>query len=256
MKNKLEVIALSLTLMVSMASIVGCSNSNSTSTEASVSNNDVSINSSAETTIDESSIAESSSEISYETTSTAESIVSSNSSAVDPDVEERSYSKEEKTEFQDTKIANYKYYPASGQYYYLGNESIVTIQSVFSTCPIVNGSTVKEIIIPETIKSIPKDAFVGCPNLEKLVILNPNCEIERERILPKADPNDNTLSLYTYNNKPIAIYFYFKADKTDPHTNIFYNIEDCSKVFEVVGRYYSGEDYNNCLHDLATESYE
>ena len=109
MKNKVKITALTLALIVSMASIVGCSNNNSTSTEASVSSN-VSTETSTESSIEESSISESSAE-SSETTSTAENSISSNSSAIDPVVEERSYSKEEQTEFQDTKILNYKYYP-------------------------------------------------------------------------------------------------------------------------------------------------
>lgn len=176
MKNKVKITTLILALMVSMVSIVGCSNNNSTSTEASVSSSS-SIEPSVESSIiEESSILESSAEISSETTSTAESSISS-SSAVDPVVEERSYSDKEKTEFQDTKIPNYKYYPASGEYYYLGNESVVTIQPIFSICPNVNGSTIKEIIVPETVTKIPKGAFTGCTNLEKLVILNPDCEI-------------------------------------------------------------------------------
>ena len=199
MKNKVKITALTLALIVSMANIVGCSNNSSTSTEASVSSN-VSTETSTESSIEESSISESSAEISSETTSTAESSISS-SSAVDPVVEERSYSDKEKTEFQDTKIPNYKYYPASGEYYYLGNESVVTIQPIFSICPNVNGSTIKEIIVPETVTKIPQGAFTGCINLEKLVILNPDCEIEDGRILPKADPNAKYNS---YNNKPVS----------------------------------------------------
>ena len=108
MKNKVKITALTLALIVSMASIVGCSNNSSTSAEASVSSNS-SIESSIESSIGESSVSKSSAEISSETTSATESSVSSNSSAIDPVVEERSYSKEEQTEFQDTKILNYKY---------------------------------------------------------------------------------------------------------------------------------------------------
>ena len=232
MKNKVKITTLILALMVSMVSIVGCSNNNSTSTEASVSSNS-SIESSVESSIDESesSVSESSAEISSETTSATESSVSSNSSAIDPDVEERSYSDEEKTEFQDTKIPNYKYYPASGEYYYLGNENVVTIQPIFSICPNVNGSTIKEIIVPETVTKIPKGAFTGCTNLEKLVILNPDCEIEDGRILPKADPNAKYNS---YNNKLINIYCYFRSDKTIPKQRLF-GLQGCSKVFNALG---------------------
>ncbi|WP_444442583.1 hypothetical protein [Pseudoruminococcus massiliensis] len=233
-----------------MVSIVGCSNNNSTSTEASVSSNS-SIESSIESSIGESSISESSAE-SYETTSAAESSVSSNSSAVDPVVEERSYSDKEKTEFQDTKIPNYKYYPASGEYYYLGNESVVTIQPIFSICPNVNGSTIKEIIVPETVTKIPQGAFTGCINLEKLVILNPDCEIEDGRILPKADPNAKYNS---YNNKLINIYCYFRSDKTIPKQRLV-GIQGCSKVFNALGGSYTGKDFDKCMHDLAEESYE
>lgn len=116
MKNKVKITTLILALMVSMANIVGCSNNSSTSTEASVSSNS-SIESSIESSIGESSISESSAE-SYETTSAAESSVSSNSSAVDPVVEERSYNKDEQTKFQSTRILNYKYYPYNKTYYY------------------------------------------------------------------------------------------------------------------------------------------
>ena len=178
MKNKVKITALILALMVSMASIVGCSNNNSTSTEASVSSN-VSIETSTESSIEESSISESSAE-SYETTSKAESSVtsnSSNSSAIDPDVEERSYSDEEKREFYDTKIIGYQYSPLNKSYYYHGSMSNITIPSEFTICPYVNNKNVKEIIIPETVTKIPKGAFTGCTNLEKLVILNPDCEI-------------------------------------------------------------------------------
>lgn len=176
MKNKVKITALILALMVSIASIVGCSNNNSTSTEASVSSNS-SIESSIESSIGESSISESSAE-SYETTSATESSVSSNSSAIDPDVEERSYNKDEQTKFQSTRILNYKYYSYNKTYYYKGNESTITIPEVFSECPHIMSDTVKEIIVPETIKKITTDAFTGCPNLEKLVILNPDCEFD------------------------------------------------------------------------------
>ena len=251
MKNKVKITTLILALMVSMVSIVGCSNNNSTSTEASVSSSS-SIEPSVESSIiEESSILESSAEISSETTSTAESSISS-SSAVDPVVEERSYSDKEKTEFQDTKIPNYKYYPASGEYYYLGNESVVTIQPIFSICPNVNGSTIKEIIVPETVTKIPKGAFTGCTNLEKLVILNPDCEIENGRILPKADPN---AKYNTYNNKLINIYCYFRSDKTIPKQRLF-GLQGCSKVFNALGNSYTGKDFDKCMHDLAEESYE
>ena len=252
MKNKVKITTLILALMVSMVSIVGCSNNNSTSTEASVSSSS-SIEPSVESSIiEESSILESSAEISSETTSAAESSVSSNSSAVDPVVEERTYSDKEKTEFQDTKIPNYKYYPASGEYYYLGNESVVTIQPIFSICPNVNGSTIKEIIVPETVTKIPQGAFTGCINLEKLVILNPDCEIEDGRILPKADPNAKYNS---YNNKLINIYCYFRSDKTIPKQRLV-GIQGCSKVFNALGGSYTGKDFDKCMHDLAEESYE
>ena len=251
MKNKVKITTLILALMVSMVSIVGCSNNNSTSTEANVSSNS-SIESSAESSIEESSTLESSAEISSETTSTAENSISSNSSAIDPVVEERSYSDKEKTEFQDTKIPNYKYYPASGEYYYLGNESVVTIQPIFSICPNVNGSTIKEIIVPETVTKIPKGAFTGCTNLEKLVILNPDCEIEDGRILPKADPNAKYNS---YNNKLINIYCYFRSDKTIPKQRLV-GIQGCSKVFNALGGSYTGKNFDKCMHDLAEESYE
>ncbi|WP_418517412.1 hypothetical protein [Pseudoruminococcus massiliensis] len=252
MKNKVKITTLILALMVSMVSIVGCSNNNSTSTEASVSSNS-SIEPSVESSIiEESSTLESSAEISSETTSTAENSISSNSSAIDPVVEERSYSDKEKTEFQDTKIPNYKYYPASGEYYYLGNESVVTIQPIFSICPNVNGSTIKEIIVPETVTKIPKGAFTGCTSLEKLVILNPDCEIEDGRILPKADPNAKYNS---YNNKLINIYCYFRSDKTIPKQRLV-GIQGCSKVFNALGGSYTGKDFDKCMHDLAEESYE
>ena len=251
MKNKVKITTLILALMVSMVSIVGCSNNNSTSTEASVSSSS-SIEPSVESSIiEESSILESSAEISSETTSTAESSISS-SSAVDPVVEERSYSDKEKTEFQDTKIPNYKYYPASGEYYYLGNESVVTIQPIFSICPNVNGSTIKEIIVPETVTKIPQGALTGCTNLEKLVILNPDCEIKNGRILPKADPN---AKYNTYNNKLINIYCYFRSDKTIPKQRLF-GLQGCSKVFNALGGSYTGKDFDKCMHDLAEESYE
>lgn len=253
MKNRVKIISLAMVLIISMVSIVGCSNK-TTNTEASVSSSNVSTETSTEPSIEESNTSESSVEVSYETTSAAESSVisSSNSSAVDPDVEERSYSKEEKTEFQDTKIPDYKYYPASGEYYYLGNESVVTIPSIFSICPNVNGSTIKEIIVPETVTKIPKGAFTGCKNLEKLVILNPDCEIEDGGILPPADPNNKYNS---YNNKLVDIYCYFMSDKSVPKTRQWGGSLN-SKVLNKIGKYYSSSNYFKYIHDLATESYE
>ncbi len=251
MKNKVKITTLTLALMVSIVSIVGCSNNNSTSTEASVSSNS-SIESSVESSIiEESSILESSAEISSETTSTAESSISS-SSAVDPVVEERSYSDEEKREFYDTKIIGYQYSPLNKSYYYHGSMSNITIPSEFTICPYVNNKNVKEIIIPETVTKIPKGAFTGCTNLEKLVILNPDCEIEDGRILPKADPNAKYNS---YNNKLINIYCYFRSDKTIPKQRLV-GIQGCSKVFNALGGSYTGKDFDKCMHDLAEESYE
>lgn len=251
MKNNVKITALILALIVSMASIVGCSNNSSTSTEASVSSNS-SIEPSVESSIiEESSTLESSAEISSETTSTAENSISSNSSAIDPVVEERSYSKEEQTKFQSTRILNYKYYPYN-KTYYKGNESTITIPEVFSECPHIMSDTVKEIIVPETIKKITTDAFTGCPNLEKLVILNPDCEIENGRILPKADPN---AKYNTYNNKLINIYCYFRSDKTIPKQRLF-GLQGCSKVFNALGNSYTGKIFDKCMHDLAEESYE
>lgn len=251
MKNNVKITALILALIVSMASIVGCSNNSSTRAEASVSSNS-SIEPSVESSIiEESSILESSAEISSETTSTAESSISS-SSAVDPVVEERSYSDEEKYKDQDTRIPFYKYSPASKTYSYQGYETKITIPSDFSTCPLVYSKNVKEIIVPETVTKIPKGAFTGCTNLEKLVILNPDCEIEDGRILPKADPNAKYNS---YNNKLINIYCYFRSDKTIPKQRLV-GIQGCSKVFNALGGSYTGKDFDKCMHDLAEESYE
>ena len=255
MKNKVKITALILALMVSIASIVGCSNNNSTSTEASVSSSS-SIEPSVESSIiEESSILESSAEISSETTSTAESSISSssNSSAVDPAVEERSYSKEETYKPQPTKFSDYSYYPAGNSYCYSGSASKVIIPSEFTECPGFNyDNDVKEIIVPETVTKIPKGAFTGCTNLEKLVILNPDCEIEDGRILPKADPNAKYNS---YNNKLINIYCYFRSDKTIPKQRLV-GIQGCSKVFNALGGSYTGKDFDKCMHDLAEESYE
>ena len=127
MKNKVKITALTLALIVSMASIVGCSNNSSTSAEASVSSNS-SIESSIESSIGESSVSESSAEISSETTSATESSVSSNSSAVDPVVEERSYSDEEKYKPQPTKFSDYSYYPAVNGYEYSGKEDARSVK--------------------------------------------------------------------------------------------------------------------------------
>ena len=252
MKNKVKITALTLALIVSMASIVGCSNNSSTSAEASVSSNS-SIESSIESSIGESSVSKSSAEISSETTSATESSVSSNSSAIDPDVEERSYSDEEKYKPQPTKFSDYSYYPAVNGYEYSGNASKVTIPSEFTKCPgFYYDNNVKEIIVPETVTKIPKGAFTGCTNLEKLVILNPDCEIEDGRILPKADPNAKYNS---YNNKLINIYCYFRSDKTIPKQRLV-GIQGCSKVFNALGNSYTGKNFDKYMHDLAEESYE
>lgn len=254
MRNRVKIISLAMILMTSMVGIVGCSNK-TTNTEASVSSSNVSTETSTESSIQESSISESSVEVSYEATSSEESSVinSSNSSAVDPDVEERSYSKEETYKPQPTKFSDYSYYPAGNSYCYSGSASKVIIPSEFTECPGFNyDNDVKEIIVPETVTKIPKGAFTGCTNLEKLVILNPDCEIEDGRILPKADPNAKYKS---YNNKLIDIYCYFRSDKTIPKQRLF-GIQGCSKVFNALGGSYTGKDFDKCMHDLAEESYE
>lgn len=242
MKNKVKITTLILALMVSMVSIVGCSNNNSTSTEANVSSNS-SIESSAESSIEESSTLESSAEISSETTSTAESSISSssNSSAVDPAVEERSYSKEETYKPQPTKFSDYSYYPAGNSYCYSGSASKVIIPSEFTECPGFNyDNDVKEIIVPETVTKIPKRTFSGCKKLEKLVILNPDCEIEGG-ILPK--------------DSLINIYCYFRSDKTIPKQRLL-GLQGCGKAFNALGSRYNGKNFDKYMHDLAEESYE
>ena len=249
MKNKVKITTLILALMVSMVSIVGCSNNNSTSTEASVSSNS-SIESSIESSIGESSISESSAE-SYETTSAAESSVSSNSSAVDPVVEERSYNKDEQTKFQSTRILNYKYYPYNKTYYYKGNESTITIPEVFSECPHIMSDTVKEIIVPETIKKITTDAFTGCPNLEKLVILNPDCEFDvtRSSGIGYLSEIENILP-----NNNVNIYLYCHSDKTPADKSG--NRVIPKSLTSSTAKFFSANYSTLLIHDLAEESYE
>lgn len=247
MKNKVKITTLTLALMVSMVSIVGCSNNNSTSTEASVSSNS-SIESSIESSIGESSISESSAE-SYETTSAAESSVSSNSSAVDPVVEERSYNKDEQTKFQSTRILNYKYYPYNKTYYYKGNESTITIPEVFSECPHIMSDTVKEIIVPETIKKITTDAFTGCPNLEKLVILNPDCEFDVKFLNSGVGYPPEILS-----NSNVNIYLYCHSDKTPADKSG--NRVIPKSLTSSTAKFFSANYSTLLIHDLAEESYE
>jgi len=248
MKNKVKITTLILALMVSMVSIVGCSNNNSTSTEASVSSNS-SIEPSVESSIGESSVSKSSAEISSETTSATESSVSSNSSAIDPVVEERSYSKEEQTEFQDTKILNYKYYPYNKTYYYRGNESIITIPEVFSECPHIKSDTVKEIIVPETVKTIPKNSFTGCPNLEKLVILNPDCEFDVKFLNSGVGYPPEILS-----NSNVNIYLYCHSDKTPADKSG--NRVIPKSLTSSTAKFFSANYSTLLIHDLAEESYE
>jgi hypothetical protein len=242
MKNKVKITTLTLALMVSIVSIVGCSNNNSTSTEASVSSNS-SIESSSEVSEDETSTFESSEEMSYEIVNSTENSLSSNSSAVDPAVEERSYSDDEKYKDQTTRIPNYKYAPAAKHYVYAGYESKVIIPSDFTICPYFperTSSSVREIIVSENITKIPTNAFGGCKNLEKLVILNPDCEIERG-ILPK--------------DSLINIYCYFRSDKTIPKQRLF-GLQGCGKAFNALGSRYNGKNFDKYMHDLAEESYE
>lgn len=247
MKNKVKITTLILALMVSMANIVGCSNNSSTSTEASVSSNS-SIESSIESSIGESSISESSAE-SYETTSAAESSVSSNSSAVDPVVEERSYNKDEQTKFQSTRILNYKYYPYNKTYYYKGNESTITIPEVFSECPHIMSDTVKEIIVPETIKKITTDAFTGCPNLEKLVILNPDCEFDVKFLNSGVGYPPEILS-----NSNVNIYLYCHSDKTPADKSG--NRVIPKSLTSSTAKFFSANYSTLLILDLASESYE
>ena len=249
MKNKVKITALILALMVSIASIVGCSNNSSTSTEASVSSNS-SIESSVESSIiEESSILESSAEISSETTSTAESSISSNSSAIDPAVEERSYSDEEKYKDQDTRIPFYKYSPASKTYSYQGYETKITIPSDFSTCPLVYSKNVKEIIVPETVTKIPKGAFTGCPNLEKLVILNPDCEFDVKFLNSRVGYPPEILS-----NSNVNIYLYCHSDKTPADKSG--NRVIPKSLTSSTAKFFSANYSTLLIHDLASESYE
>ena len=249
MKNKVKITALILALMVSIASIVGCSNNSSTSTEASVSSNS-SIESSVESSIiEESSILESSAEISSETTSTAESSISSNSSAIDPVVEERSYSDEEKYKDQDTRIPFYKYSPASKTYSYQGYETKITIPSDFSTCPLVYSKNVKEIIVPETVTKIPKGAFTGCPNLEKLVILNPDCEFDVKFLNSRVGYPPEILS-----NSNVNIYLYCHSDKTPADKSG--NRVILKSLTSSTAKFFSANYSTLLIHDLASESYE
>lgn len=248
MKNKVKITTLILALMVSIVSIVGCSNNSSTSTEASVLSN-VSTETSTESSIEESSISESSAEISYKTTSTAESSVSSNSSAIDPDVEERSYNKDEQTKFQSTRILNYKYYPYNKTYYYKGNESTITIPEVFSECPHIMSDTVKEIIVPETIKKITTDAFTGCPNLEKLVILNPDCEFDVKFLNSGVGYPPEILS-----NSNVNIYLYCHSDKTPADKSG--NRVIPKSLTSSTAKFFSANYSTLLIHDLASESYE
>lgn len=252
MKNKVKITALILALMVSIASIVGCSNNSSTRAEASVSSNS-SIESSIESSIGESSVSESSAEISFETTSATESSVSSNSnsSAIDPVVEERSYNKDEQTKFQSTRILNYKYYPYNKTYYYKGNESTITIPEVFSECPHIMSDTVKEIIVPETIKKITTDAFTGCPNLEKLVILNPDCEFDvtRSSGIGYLSEIENILP-----NNNVNIYLYCHSDKTPADKSG--NRVIPKSLTSSTAKFFSANYSTLLIHDLAEESYE
>ena len=246
MKNKVKITTLTLALMVSIVSIVGCSNNSSTSTEASVLSN-VSTETSTESSIEESSISESSAE-SYETTSKAESSISS-SSAVDPVVEERSYNKDEQTKFQSTRILNYKYYPYNKTYYYKGNESTITIPEVFSECPHIMSDTVKEIIVPETIKKITTDAFTGCPNLEKLVILNPDCEFDVKFLNSGVGYPPEILS-----NSNVNIYLYCHSDKTPADKSG--NRVIPKSLTSSTAKFFSANYSTLLIHDLASESYE
>lgn len=247
MNNMIKATALMLSVAL-ISSFAGCSGSN-TASESSESTVE-SVQSSIESSIEN----ESSEAASIEPESSAEvvsdeSSVNSNSSAIDPAVEERSYSDEEQTKFQDTKIPLYKYYPYNKSYYYQGNESVVTIPSDFSTCPHIMSDTVTEITVPETVTNIPRNAFTGCPNLKKLVILNPNCEFEvssnsavgiseLKQVLPTLD---------------IEVYVYCNSDKTPAYR---YNEQIVPKSLVSQNAKFFG-NYNRLLiHDLATESYE
>ncbi len=101
-------------------------------------------------------------------------------------------------------------------------------------------NNVKEIIVPETVTKIPKRTFSGCKKLEKLVILNPDCEIEGG-ILPK--------------DSLINIYCYFRSDKTIPKQRLL-GLQGCGKAFNTLGSHYNGKNFDKYMHDLAEESYE
>lgn len=252
MKNKVKITALILALMLSMASIVGCSNNSSTSTEASVSSNS-SIEPSVESSIiEESSTLESSAEISSETTSTAENSISSNSSAIDPVVEERSYSDEEKYKPQPTKFSDYSYYPAVNGYEYSGNASKVTIPSEFTKCPgFYYDNNVKEIIVHETVTKIPKRTFSGCKKLEKLVILNPDCEFDvtRSSGIGYLSEIENILP-----NNNVNIYLYCHSDKTPADKSG--NRVIPKSLTSSTAKFFSANYSTLLIHDLAEESYE
>lgn len=242
MKSKAKVISLMLSLILSAASIAGCSGGN----EASESSEDISNASVVESEVVSKESFEQSTESSEESSeiiddSEPTSETSSSKPGIDPAVEERSYSDEEKQQEQDTRIPDYKYCPYDETYAYRGTESKVIVLSDFKECPWFPQNTfVKEVIIPESVTTIPKGSLGGCKNLEKLVILNPDCEIEGS-ILPK--------------DSLVNIYCYFRSDKTVPKLRL-YNIGGCSKVFNALGSHYSGKNFDKYMHDLAEESYE
>lgn len=215
--------------------------------------------------VDESSAEPSSGEAiepTEETTSIEENSVYSDSSAPDPAVEERSYTGEEAYKLHDTKFPGFQYRPkttafgitSDAYYVYTGTSSEVTVPSEFTVCPYFRSKDVKTVILPETIKSIPHDsaiggAFTACPNLEKLVILNPDCDIESGAIPDSRFEEGDNLNFYIYFNSD-------KSPKKTAAKDRFKNDSKCASFFIIHGQFDSLEDEAERLIDLATESYE
>lgn len=249
MKNIVKIATLTLSFTLLIAS-TACSGGNTTSESLESSNEDIWSNVESSIVDESSETVSSNSEFSvYETTSTSENSVNSNISAVDPAVEERSYSDEEKYKEQDTKIPNYKYRPFCKEYIYSGNESKVIIPSDFTICPIFPQSTstyVKEIIVPESVTKISTATFGGCSNLEKLVILNPDCEIE-DGAIPYSK---NSIGI----KDDLKVYIYYNSDKSPMKSSRFANDSKCVNFF--FGKIQPVKEESERLLDLATESYE
>lgn len=183
--NKITLVALMASILLSFTACGGNSTESSASSVENTTSSETSVNSSeAETSattasVTESVISESSSEAetSETTASETESVTTPEStpSAIDP-------SEITETSIDDFKIESDKDEEHYTIVSYLGNDEIVKIPSEANGLPVTvimfdafaNNTSIKTVIIPESVDFISTNVFSECTNLVKVIILSNN----------------------------------------------------------------------------------